>query len=150
MKKGFYLLLVLLAGPFVQTVFCQTTIDQAIKNFESNDWVLVSEARTTLEEAGMDALPSLFSLLREDKIVKLTNTGDLIYPGAVKFYGHGEIIDYDIDQLPVRAGWLIEKIAFQNFGFSYIHDLEKNLPDHIKSHFTPSKLGISRQSQLIR
>ncbi|HYX07225.1 MAG TPA: hypothetical protein VE912_10880, partial [Bacteroidales bacterium] len=153
--------LVLLAGPFIQTILCQANLDQAIKNFESNDWVLVSEARTTLEEAGMDALPALFSLLKEDKIVKLTNTGDLIYPGAVRFYGHGEIIDYDIDQLPVRAGWLIEKITFQNFGFSYIHDLEINLVNHIKYHFSSSEieqfiskpvnsLSIDEQRELIK
>ncbi len=42
MKKGFYLLLVLLAGLFGQSIFCQTNVDQIIKNFESNDWVLVS------------------------------------------------------------------------------------------------------------
>ncbi len=119
------------------------------------------EARTSLEEAGIDALPALFSLLKEDKTVKLNNTGDLIYPGAERFYGHGEIIDYDIDQIPVRAGWLIEKITFQNFGFSYIHDLGKNLHNHLKYHFNSSdidqftskpvnSLNVEEQRELIR
>ena len=34
------------------------------------------------------------------------------------FYGHGWIVDYDIDRLDVRAGWALEELTFENFGFS--------------------------------
>ena len=42
---------------------------------------------------------------------------DLIYPGADMFYGHGFIVDYDIDYLPARVGWAPEDITFHSFGF---------------------------------
>lgn len=57
------------------------------------------------------------NLLERDEIVELENTADLIYPGAKKFYGHGGIVDYDIDRISVRAGWLLENLTFRDFGF---------------------------------
>jgi len=54
----------------------------------------------------------------DDTRVPLTDTGDLIYPGAKHFYGHGFIVDYDLDVLAVRAGWVLEELTFQDFGFS--------------------------------
>ena len=64
-----------------------------------------------------EAIPDLIELLRDTSFIKLKNTADLIYPGAEKFYGHGWIVNYDIDWVPVRAAWLLEEITFQNFGY---------------------------------
>ena len=49
--------------------------------------------------------------------VKLRNTMDLIYPGAERFYGHGFIVPYELDWIAVRAGWVLEELTFQDFGF---------------------------------
>jgi hypothetical protein len=89
-----------------------------IEDFSSFDWETVNKAKDSLELLEHESLPYLFDLLnRDNKFIKLTNTADLIYPGATEFYGHGGIIDYDIDWLTIRAGWAIEEITFQNFGF---------------------------------
>ena len=77
----------------------------------------VSYAAAQLECLSRHALPALFALLDDDRTVKLHNTMDLIYPGATTFYGHGLIVDYDIDRIPLRAGWLIENITSRDFGF---------------------------------
>jgi len=57
------------------------------------------------------------ALLDRDEKVELRNTADLIYPGAKEFYGHGWILDYDVDWISVRAGWALEELTFQNCGF---------------------------------
>jgi hypothetical protein len=50
--------------------------------------------------------------------VQLRETWDLIYPGAKTFYGHGYSVDYDLDWLSAKAGWALENLTFQNFGFA--------------------------------
>ncbi|QDU13782.1 hypothetical protein CA11_15680 [Gimesia maris] len=89
-----------------------------ILEFIQADWHRVSRAADIMERRPQQALPVLVCLLDQDRKVKLQNTADLIYPGAEMFYGHGGIINYDIDQLSVRAGWLLEMITFEDFGFS--------------------------------
>jgi hypothetical protein len=71
-----------------------------------------------LESRQAKAVPGLISLTRSKAHVPLRETFDLIYPGAKKFYGHGYIVDYDLDWLSARAGWVLENLTFQNFGFS--------------------------------
>lgn len=89
-----------------------------IKDFSDSNWEKVYRAKDTLESLEHESLPYLYDLLNEDnRLVKLTNTADLIYPGTTEFYGHGWVIDYDLDWLTIRAGWAIEEITFQNFGF---------------------------------
>jgi hypothetical protein len=88
-----------------------------------------------LEDLQGDIIPEVIKLLDRDDKVKVVNTGSLIYPGAEKFYGHGQILDYDIDYVSIRAGWLLEEIAFQNFGFTGIHLPESDLVNHIKMTF---------------
>ncbi len=85
--------------------------------FVAADWPLVSRAKSTLEAQGVKSLPFLIRLLDRTEVVPLENTMDLIYPGAKTFYGHGWLIDYDLDCLPARAGWLLEELTFENFGF---------------------------------
>ena len=96
----------------------RTPLKALVAAFASNDWPAVSDAEQELQSRQAAALPALFELLEREDKAELTNTMDLIYPGAKKFYGHGSIIDYDIDWIGVRAGWALERLTFQHFGFS--------------------------------
>ncbi len=80
-------------------------------------WGEVRAAAQALESQGAGAIDALFALLNRDERVDLVDTADLIYPGAKQFYGHGYLVDYDLDWLPVRAGWVLEAITFRDFGF---------------------------------
>jgi len=71
-------------------------VARLIRDFTSADWQKVHHAKGALESFQVDALPSLIALLDRDERVELTNTADLIYPGAQQFYGHGGILDYDV------------------------------------------------------
>ena len=89
----------------------------------STDWPTVRKAKHELVNLQETVIPSLLTLLAEDKYVKLQNTGSLQYPGATQFdrrYPGGKIqsVDYDIDWIRVRAGWVLEELTFQAFGFS--------------------------------
>ncbi len=95
----------------------RSPIENVIGAFSSSDWTTVDEARIELESHPSEAVPALITLLGRDEHVPLQNTMALIYPGAKKFYGHGGIVDYDIDWLSVRAGWALEAITFESFGF---------------------------------
>jgi hypothetical protein len=85
--------------------------------FTSSKWSEVRAAKEAMESMQTEAIPVLISLLDRYEHVKLQDTADLIYPGAKEFWGHGGIIDYDIDWLSVRAGWALEDLIFQSFGF---------------------------------
>ena len=94
-----------------------TLIESLIAGFTSEDWQKANRAESALESRQAEAIPALIKLLDSDERVELRNTADLIYPGAKKFYGHGWILDYDVDWISVRAGWALEETTFQNFGF---------------------------------
>jgi hypothetical protein len=111
-------------------------IEEIVREFLSDDWPTVLSAKEKLENLESASIPYMVKLLDEPGEKKLRNTGDLIYPGAERFFGHGQIIDYDIDKISIRAGWLLEELTFQNFGFSGIHLLEAELVDFIKFTFT--------------
>ena len=81
------------------------------------DWWTVHCTELDLESMQEKAVPVLLDLLDSKEVVPLTDTMDLIYPGAKTFYGHGYMVDYAIDSLAVRAGWILESITFQDFGF---------------------------------
>jgi hypothetical protein len=133
-KSKFYLAcsLVMMLSGYVKG---QTDIDILLKDFTSSDWKAVKEAKTKLENLEAGAIPKLISLLERNEIVKLTGTGSLIYPGAEKFFGYGQIVDYDIDNIAVRAGWLLEDISFNNFGFSGCHLAPEDLLNFVKLTF---------------
>jgi hypothetical protein len=119
-------------------------------DFLSADWPAVSQAKEQIENLGSAGIPGMMELLEDCRMVKLQNTGDLIYPGAEKFFGHGQIIDYDIDVICVRAGWLLEEITFMNFGFSGIHLHSSELDGFIRISF-PDYAGIAgNQEKLVR
>jgi hypothetical protein len=92
-------------------------IKKLIDDFTSRDWDKVRVAKDALESRQAEAIPALVALLDRDERVELRNTADLIYPGAKEFYGHGGIVYYDIDWISARAGWALEKLTFQEFGF---------------------------------
>lgn len=108
---------------------------QLLNDFTSSDWKLIKSSKLKLEDLQGGIIPEVIKLLDRDDKVNVVNTGSLIYPGAEKFYGHGQILDYDIDYISIRAGWLLEEIAFQNFGFTGIHLPESDLVNHIKITF---------------
>jgi hypothetical protein len=93
------------------------TLESLSTQFTSSDWSTVQAAKEALESIQVQAIPLLLALLSRGEYVKLEDTADLIYPGATEFWGHGGIVNYDIDWLSVRAGWALEDLTFQNFGF---------------------------------
>ena len=74
-------------------------------------------SKERLENYQKEIIPQLIELLNDTGFVKLTNTADLIYPGAKEFYGHGYFVPYDMDWISVRAGWLLEDLTFIDFGY---------------------------------
>jgi hypothetical protein len=91
--------------------------ESLVKQFTARDWLTVRTAKKALESLEGRAIPDLVALFGRDDYVKLEDTADLIYPGAAEFWGHGEVLAYDIDWIAVRAGWALEDLTFQNFGF---------------------------------
>lgn len=87
-----------------------------LDDFVSKSWPKVSAAQTRLV-ADPARLPDLVALLDRTDAAPLEDTADLIYPGARNFYGHGLVVSYGLDSIAWRAGWAIEEMAFQRFGF---------------------------------
>ena len=156
MKSKSYLIIITLCISLSGIYGQEAVINNLINDFTSTDWNLVSAAKEDLENMQAGALSDIMKLLKNNTKKKLVNTGDLIYPGADKFYGHGQMIDYDIDHLAIRAGWLLEDLTFQNFGFSGVHIQGDQLLDFIKLTFPEyynnsqnrKKLANSSESQL--
>jgi len=113
----------------------QNDVNLLVNDFISDDWKTVKNAKENLENIEKEAIPEIIKILNRDEIVKLTNTGSLIYPGAERFFGHGQIVDYDIDNLSIRAGWLLEDLSFNNFGFSGYHLSDDELIGFIRITF---------------
>jgi hypothetical protein len=119
-----------------------------LDELKSYEWNKVLQAKEKLENLEAEAIPYIIPMLQDKSVRKLTNTGDLIYPGAEKFFGHGQIIDYDIDKTDVRAGWLLEELAFQNFGFTGVHIQADDLSDYIRFNF-PKYYTNSKNRKLV-
>lgn len=134
MRKAILFMFIFLVVPILGT-YCQDNMDQLLKKFKSSDWKEVKLAKKQLESIQKEVIPELISMLKDNLEVKLENTGPLIYPGATRFYGHGQILDYDIDYLAIRAGWLLEELTFNNFGFSGIHLPQDMMITHLKLTF---------------
>lgn len=123
-------------------------INTLFKKFQSADWETVAKAKENLENYEGNCIHGLVALLKVNSVKKLENTGDLIYPGAERFFGHGQIIDYDIDKIDIRAGWLLEDLTFQNFGFTGIHLESSALVNYIKFNF-PKYYNNSKNRQMV-
>lgn len=106
----------------------QSLVDQ----FSGAGWSKVSNARDSLLINGQTSIPYLIQLMEDKRrFEKLQGTADLIYPGALEYYGHGYYIDYDLDWVSIRAGWVLEELTFQNFGF---HQCQITNFDSLQTH----------------
>jgi hypothetical protein len=109
---------------------------ELITEFVSSNWGSVYQAKDSLVQIGKLAIPDLIKLMDNPKgFAKLVDTADLIYPGATEFYGHGWHVDYDLDWIAIRAGWALENLTSQNFGFSENVITEKELLKLHKSDY---------------
>lgn len=91
-------------------------VKEVVSRFVQPDWEVIRRAQLELESRQKEAIPELIALLDRHEVVDLTNNGGLVYPGA-PFYGHGYFVPYDLDYLPARAGWALEELTFESFGF---------------------------------
>lgn len=114
----------------------QSQLDNFISQLRQSNFGKVYQVKDSIINYGKDAIPKLISLLSDTSFVKLNNTADLIYPGAEKFYGHGWIVNYDIDWISVRAAWLLEEITFQDFGYRDMSINEDKLMKLHKENYT--------------
>lgn len=132
MRKYFIILIVILVSACCHQqqirVPDNPRIKRLIDELNSSEWPTVYHSKDTLESLAHEAIPFLVeNLNQENRYVKLQNAFDLIYPGATEFYGSGWVVDYDIDWLTIRAGWVLEEITFENFGFKESKIIEDNL-----------------------
>ena len=116
--------------------FSQKRLDGMIAELKHSDFSAIYKVKDSIVNYQKDAIPELIELLKDTSFVKLNNTADLIYPGAEKFYGHGWIVNYDIDWISVRAAWLLEEITFQNFGYRDLTINEDKLMSLHKQDYT--------------
>ncbi len=114
----------------------QTELDKMILELRKSNFENVYKVKDNIVSNGKNAIPKLLELLKDTSFVKLKNTADLIYPGAEKFYGHGWIVNYDIDWISVRAAWLLEEITFQDFGYQDLSITEDKLMKLHKENYT--------------
>ena len=116
--------------------FSQKRLDGMIAELKHSDFSAIYKVKDSIVNYQKDVIPELIELLKDTSFVKLNNTADLIYPGAEKFYGHGWIVNYDIDWISVRAAWLLEEITFQNFGYRDLTINEDKLMSLHKQDYT--------------
>lgn len=116
--------------------FSQTRLDSMIAQLRQPNFGAIYQVKDSIVSYQKEAIPKLIELLKDTSFVKLKNTADLIYPGAEKFYGHGWIVNYDIDWISVRAAWLLEEITFQNFGYRDLTINEDKLLSLHKQNYT--------------
>lgn len=115
--------------------FAQTNVDSLISYLSQSDFHKIYLVSDKIINEQKKSIPSLIKLLTDTTFSKLTNTADLIYPGAETFYGHGWIVNYDLDWICIRSAWLLEQITFENFGFKEIDISEDDLFElHKKNH----------------
>lgn len=89
--------------------------DTVRQDFVSDRWPKVQAAADALTVT--EGIPVLLEVMGQDAEVVLEESADLIYPGARRFYGHGLKIDYELNWLAGRAGWVLEGLTFEAFGF---------------------------------
>jgi hypothetical protein len=148
MKKLAFIAIWAAFAIYVQAM-AEVTIPKALLNqFLSNDWPTVLKAKESIENMEAAGIPQLIGMLNDFSVRKLKNTGDLIYPGTKKFYGHGQIIDYNIDEICIRVGWLLEDLSFQNFGFMGIYIPEEELTNFITYNFKEFYAGLSNKQSI--
>jgi len=148
MKRTAFIVLWALVALHMPAIAEAQIADNLLDQFKSNDWPTVLTAKERIENMEAAGIPQLMAMLNDFTVRKLKNTGDLIYPGSRKFYGHGQILDYNIDELCIRAGWLLEDLAFQNFGFAGINIPDQELTDFIQYNYKESYSGQTNKQNL--
>ncbi|MBL8679878.1 MAG: hypothetical protein JNK05_11965 [Myxococcales bacterium] len=88
------------------------------ERFASNDWRKVRRAAERIESADRAGVATLIAMLRAPRRVPLSNADEVIYPGARRASGSGPVIQYELDWTTDRAGWVLEALTFDDFGFS--------------------------------
>jgi hypothetical protein len=88
------------------------------ERFTGNDWLKVQRAAQRIESADRAGVAALIPMLRAPRRVPLSNTEELVYPGARRRNGTGPVIQYALDWTTDRAGWVLEALTFDDFGFS--------------------------------
>jgi len=116
--------------------YAQIGPDKLVLLLKQADFGAVYEAKTKINYADKEMIGKLIELLKDTAFAKLKNTGDLIYPGADKYYGHGWIVNYDIDWVSVRAAWILEEITFQDFGYRDLTITENKLQNLHQQNYT--------------
>ncbi|ENA1807833.1 hypothetical protein ABF226_002279 [Flavobacterium psychrophilum] len=107
-----------------------------VNQLSQSNFGLVYKVKDSIVNRQKEAIPELIEMLKDTSFVKLKNTSDLIYPGAEQYYGHGWIVNYDIDWISVRAAWLLEEITFHNFEYRDLTINEDRLMNLHKQNYT--------------
>lgn len=119
MKKTIFLITLLICS------FCfgqNEKIDSLFIQFKkASFYENVYPSKLLLENYQKEIIPHLVELVRDTTYVKLVGTVDLIYPGAEYYYGHGHYIPFALDWISIRAGWLLQELTFQDFGYETIN-----------------------------
>lgn len=87
-----------------------------LEELGGRSWPSVRAAAYSLETLQEKAIPGLLALASSNRPTPLEATGDLLYPGATGAQP-GELVPYPLDTLGARAGWVLETITFQSFGY---------------------------------
>lgn len=68
-----------------------------------------------------EAIPELITLLKMERTILPTSRpwaiGSYMYPGHGGSGACFPFVFYELNESQVRAGWLLERITFQDFGF---------------------------------
>jgi hypothetical protein len=92
-------------------------IEKLFEEFRQTDFPSVRRAKEELENLQGKIIPRLLDFLDDTNRVRLVRAEGFVYPGGLQQGGPGELIDYALDYLAVRAGWLLEDLTFQDFGY---------------------------------
>jgi hypothetical protein len=109
-------------------------IDSLIKEFKSAYYDLphgVKYAKLELENYQKIIIPKLIAMLyNTTKTPIIANEPGVFFANAdVSYYkGTGGTIPYNLDWLSIRAGWLLEELTFNDFGFSSNASNESKVP----------------------
>ena len=103
------------AGMLLTLFLLLALADTVREDFVASSWPKVHAAADALSVT--DVSPVLLVVMGRDAEVVLQDSADLIYPGAQRFYGHGLVVDYELNWLAGRAGWVLEGLTFESFGF---------------------------------
>lgn len=133
-----YLLLTFLLA--FNLCFAQSQVDTLVNQLKQSDFGKIYKSQEGIINSQKEGIPKLIELLKDTSFIKLENTADLIYPGASQFYGHGWIVNYDIDWISSRSAWFLEEITFQNFGYRDLTITEDKLMNLYKQHYTTEYL----------